>query len=184
MSGSCCPDSGESVKNEQGTLIDACCELHPPQKCGPAKCPECGQLGKSVQQITLGALLKPEKRPEIPKQKEFCFCRNTACAVVYFVPDRVLFQKDDLSVPVGLKEPKNPKAPVCYCFGWTPEKIQAEIRTTGKSSAIDQIKAQVKASNCYCEVTNPQGSCCLGNVSQAVVGSGEEGAKLGRGGGV
>ncbi len=168
MSGSCYPDSGDSVKNEQDTITEVCCELHPPQKCGPTKCPECGELGKTVQRITLGALLKPEKRSGIPKQKEFCFCRSAPCAVVYFVPDRVLFRKDDLSVPVGLKEPQNPTAPVCYCFGWTPEKIQAEIRNTGKSTVIDQIKAQVQAGNCYCEITNPQGSCCLGNVSQAV----------------
>jgi len=88
--------------------------------------------------------------------------------VVYFRANEVLFQKDDLTVPVGPKEPGNTKTPVCYCFGWTPEKIQAEIKETGKSTAIDQIKAQVRAGNCYCEVTNPQGSCCLGNVSQAV----------------
>ena len=35
---------------------------------------------------------------------------------------------------------------------WTPEKIRAEIESTGKSAAIEQIKAQVKADNCYCEV--------------------------------
>jgi len=87
---------------------------------------------------------------------------------VYFILERALFRKADLSVPVGLKEPQNLKAPVCYCFGWTPEKIQAEIRNTGKSTVIEQIKAQVQAGNCYCEITNPQGSCCLGNVSQAV----------------
>lgn len=168
MSGSCCPDSGNSVKNEQITITKACCEVHPPQKCGPAKCPECGELGKTVQRITLGALLKPARRPEIRKEKEFCFCKNASCDVVYFIPQRVLFQKDDLSVPVGLKEPQNPKAPVCYCFGWTPEKIHAEIQATGQSTVMDKIKAQIKAANCYCEVTNPQGSCCLGNVSRAV----------------
>jgi len=82
-------------------------------------------------------------------------------------------------VPVGLKEQANPNAPVCYCFGWTPQKIVGEIETTGKSTAIDRIKAQVKAGNCYCEVTNPQGACCLGNVAQAVK---EAKAVLGKGG--
>ncbi|MBI4431739.1 MAG: copper chaperone Copz family protein [Candidatus Omnitrophica bacterium] len=168
MSRGCCPDYETSPKAPQETVTEVCCELHPPQKCGPAKCPECGELGKTVQRITLGALLRPEKRPEIPKQKEFCFCRSATCAIVYFAPDRVLFRKDDLSVAVGLKEPQDPAAPVCYCFGWTPEKIQAEIRNTGKSTVTDQIKAQVKAGNCYCEVTNPQGTCCLGDVSKAV----------------
>ncbi|MBI4357991.1 MAG: copper chaperone Copz family protein [Candidatus Omnitrophica bacterium] len=168
MSGDCCSKPQDSPENPSDVMTEACCELHPPQKCSSAKCPECGALGKTVRKITLGALLKPESRPRIPTQDEFCFCRTPTCDVVYFRPNEVLFRKDDLTVPVGLKEPDDPNAPVCYCYGWTPEKIRSEIKETGKSTAIDQIKAQVKAGNCYCEVTNPQGSCCLGNVSQAV----------------
>ncbi|MBI3088155.1 MAG: (2Fe-2S)-binding protein [Candidatus Omnitrophica bacterium] len=118
--------------------------------------------------ITLGALLKPEARPRIPAQEVFCFCKTASCEVVYFCDGQALFRKDDLARPVGLKEPGDSTAPVCYCFGWTPQKIRAEIEATGKSTAIEQIKAQVKAGNCYCEVTNPQGSCCLGNVAKTV----------------
>lgn len=147
---------------------ETCCDLHPPTKCGPTKCPSCGELGKPVGRITLGALVKPGCRTRIPRGDEFCFCRNTTCNTVYFLPGEVLFHKEDLSVRIGLKEPRDATALVCYCFDWTPEKILAEIRETGKSTAIEQIKTQVKAGNCYCEVTNPQGSCCLGNVSQAV----------------
>lgn len=168
MSGNCCTNSKDPVKEEKGTFTEACCEFHPPQRSGPAKCPECRELGKTVQRITLGALIRPEKRPAIPAGKEFCFCRGERCDVVYFLRDKVLFRKADLSVRVGLKEPEDPMVPVCYCFGWTPQKIQAEIRNTGKSTVMDQIKAQVQAGNCYCEMTNPQGSCCLGNVSKAV----------------
>jgi len=113
-------------------------------------------------------LLKPESRPRIPLQEEFYFCRTTTCEVVYFRPEEALFRKEDLAVKVGLKEPNDPAAPVCYCFGWTPEKIWAEVQATGKSTVVDQIKAQVKAGNCYCEVTNPQGSCCLGNVASTI----------------
>ena len=149
-------------------MSEACCEFHPPTICGPAKCPACGALGKPVKRITLGVLLKPEARPRIPLQEEFCFCRTATCDVVYFRPGEVLFRKVDLSVKVGLKEPGESTAPVCYCFGWTPQKIRDEIQTTGKSTTADQIKAQVKAGNCYCEVTNPQGSCCLGNISAVV----------------
>lgn len=150
------------------TEMESCCEVHPPTTCGPTKCPVCGSLGKPVKRLTLGALLKPEARARIPAQEEFCFCRTAECEVVYFRPNEALFRKNDLRVQVGLKEPENPHAPVCYCFGWTPHKILAEIEATWVSTVIDQIKAQVKAGNCYCEVTNPQGSCCLGNVSQAV----------------
>jgi len=113
-------------------------------------------------------LLKSERRPQIPVQDEFCFCKTSTCEVVYFLPGRPLFRKEALSVRVGLKEPDDPTVPACYCFGWTPQKIQAELETTGQSTVIDQIKTQIKVGNCYCEVTNPQGSCCLGNVAKVV----------------
>ena len=166
MSSSCCPPSPGSESKE--IVEETCCEFHPPQKCGPEKCPQCQELGKTVKRITLGSLVRPERRPQIPLQDEFCFCRNPNCDVVYLRPNEIIFRKDDLRVKVGLKESGDPTVPVCYCFGWTPQKIQAEMKATGKTTAIEQIKAQVKAGNCYCEVTNPQGSCCLGNVSQVV----------------
>ena len=150
------------------TEQEICCELHPPQICPPTPCPVCGQRGKTVGRLTLGALLKADRRAQIPNQQECCFCKTPTCEVVYFLPGRPLFRKVDLSVQVGIKEPGDPTAPVCYCFGWTPQKIQAELETTGHSPVIERIKAQGKAGNCYCEVTNPQGSCCLGNVSKAV----------------
>jgi hypothetical protein len=121
-----------------------------------------------VGRLTLGALLKPDRRPQIPNQPEFCFCRTPTCEVVYFTSGRAVFRKDDLAGRVGLKEPDDPAVPGCYCFGWTPEKIRAEVATTGRNTVVERIKAQVKAGNCYCEVTNPQGSCCLGNVAKAV----------------
>ncbi|MBI4354851.1 MAG: copper chaperone Copz family protein [Candidatus Omnitrophica bacterium] len=163
MSQACCPNP-ESTP----TAVESCCELHPPIACGPTTCPACGALGRPVKRLTLGALLTPAARARIPRQEEFCFCRTATCDVVYFRPGEALFRQADLSVDVGLKEPHQPSAPVCYCFGWTPQKIRAEIEATDKSTVIEQIKAQVKAGNCYCEVTNPQGSCCLGNVAKAV----------------
>lgn len=150
------------------STVESCCELHPPQACPPTPCPACGERGKTVGRLTLGALLKADRRPQIPNRQAFCFCKTATCDVVYFLPGRAVFRKDDLSVRVGLKEPSDPTVPVCYCFGWTPENIRAELEVTGHSTVIDQIKTQVKAGNCYCEVTNPQGSCCLGNVAQAV----------------
>ena len=46
--------------------------------------------------------------------------------------------------------------------------IRVEIERTGKSTVPGQVKAQIKADNCYCEVTNPQGSCCLGNIAAVI----------------
>lgn len=163
MNQSGCP-SPESASS----ATESCCELHPPQPCPPTPCPACRQRGNAVGRLTLGALLKPDRRPHIPNQPGFYFCKTATCDVVYFLLGRPLFRKDDLSVRVGLKAPDDPTVPLCYCFGWTSQKIRAEIEATGKSTAVEQITAHVKAGNCYCEVTNPQGSCCLGNVAQAV----------------
>jgi len=164
MGQGCCPSS-----KPEPTGVESCCDLHPPTKCSPTPCPACGKTGKMVARLTLGALLKPDRRPAIPtQQEESCFCPTPTCEVVYFLPGDALFHKDDLSVQVGLKEPGDPAVPACYCFGWTPQKIQAEIAATGRSTLIEQIKAQARVGNCYCEVTNPQGSCCLGNVAKAV----------------
>ncbi len=43
-----------------------------------------------------------------------------------------------------------------------------EIRSTGKSTVAERITAEVKAGNCACEVKNPSGKCCLGDVTRAV----------------
>ncbi|MCK9905406.1 hypothetical protein MXD63_36140, partial [Frankia sp. Cpl3] len=37
-------------------------------------------------------------------------------------------------------------------------------------SYVDRIKTQVQAGRCACEIHNPQGTCCLGNVSAFVRG--------------
>jgi len=56
--------------------------------------------------------------------------------------------------------------PVCYCFGFTRRDIHDEIAETGRSRIAEQISAEVKAGNCACEVKNPSGKCCLGNVTR------------------
>lgn len=72
----------------------------------------------------------------------------------------------DVRRPVTQKDPAH--APVCYCFGFTPAMIREELVATGKSTVIERIAAEMKADFCACEIRNPQGSCCLGNVKAAV----------------
>ena len=57
---------------------------------------------------------------------------------------------------------------MCYCFGYTEKSIWEEIRRTGRSTAPQTIAAHVKAGRCGCEVNNPGGSCCLGEVNRVV----------------
>lgn len=93
---------------------------------------------------------------------EHRFCPTPDCSVVYFGGDEV-FLREDLTVPVFQKEPPGERT-VCYCFGITETAIRRELDATGLSSAADRVTALVKAGRCACEVKNPQGSCCLGNL--------------------
>ena len=161
----CCCDSGGSKRID---VSKSCCESNASPSRSLSKCPECTDPGKKVLRVTLEALIKPGKRSEIPMKGDFYFCKNEACPVVYFLSDRAIFRKDDLSVMVGIKEPQSPAAPVCYCFDWTRARIEEEIKRTGKSSALEEIKAKIKAGQCSCATANPQGSCCLGDVTNVV----------------
>jgi hypothetical protein len=87
--------------------------------------------------------------------------------VVYFPfdPQAPTFRREDLLVRVGAKEKGDP-IPVCYCFGFTRKDIRDEITETGHSTVAERITAEVKAGNCACEVKNPSGKCCLGDVTR------------------
>ena len=57
---------------------------------------------------------------------------------------------------------------VCYCFEESEEKIRAELRDHGRSRAVERVRARIAARECACEVKNPRGVCCLGDLIAAV----------------
>lgn len=114
--------------------------------------------------------LKHQAKPghlETVEIGSFNFCRTAKCDVVYFNERGVVLVKADVRQRVGLKETKDP-VPLCYCFGFTEAMVREEIRATGRCTIPRRIAAEIKAGNCACEIRNPQGSCCLGNVNAAV----------------
>lgn len=148
-----------------------CCATQPAETAEPAAqikadCPGCGQPGKPVERITLKHMVRPEFLERVNKPG-FQFCRSAHCDVVYFHPDGDTLRKADVRERVGLKETEDP-VPVCYCFGFTEKMIFEEVRATGKCTIPQRITAEIKAGHCACEIRNPQGSCCLGNVNAAV----------------
>ncbi|WP_206915907.1 putative iron-sulfur cluster-binding metallochaperone [Alicyclobacillus suci] len=143
--------------------MDNCCQV-PDAKFASVSCPSCHQNGKRVQLITLKALLTPSALPNLNPALSYAFCSNANCAVVYFSEEQT-FDKDNLKVPVFQKEGAM-DVPVCYCFGWTRERIVEAIHNN--QNPVQYITEQVQAERCGCEVNNPQGSCCLGNVTTFV----------------
>jgi len=99
---------------------------------------------------------------------QYYFCDASDCELVYFALDTEAprFRREDLMVRVGAKETADP-IPICYCFGFTRQDIWDEIRSTGKSTVAERITTEVKAGHCACEVKNPSGKCCLGDVTRA-----------------
>jgi hypothetical protein len=131
-------------------------------------CKECGNKGRTVKKITLKSLIEESKLRNIKNFQGFFICEALACDVVYFNNERdVYLHKKDIKVRVGIKETRG-SIPVCYCFGWTQERIFNQIKLLGYSTAVQKISAKIKAGECACEINNPSGRCCLGEVSKVV----------------
>lgn len=147
-------------------MDDCCRHLQPgPEQMQPERCHSCKQPGKPVARETVEALIKPEFRDTV-NGRASAFCETPTCPVVYYAADGWQALKTQLRVRVGLKETEDP-IPVCYCFNVTEHMIREEVAQTGRSTASARIRAEVKSGNCRCEVENPSGQCCLGEVIQA-----------------
>ncbi len=130
----------------------------------PGLCPACGQKGKSVATLTVKNLVGDHGR--VIAAASYSFCRTKDCDVVYF-SDRGVFHKTDIKVRIGTKEEDDP-IPLCYCFGYTRENVRTDIERRGSTEIPDRIKAEIQGGFCACEVKNPSGDCCLGNVMKAI----------------
>jgi len=94
----------------------------------------------------------------------FRFCAEPSCDVAYFHPETgERFLRSDVRVRIGQKEITPPRL-VCYCFDHTVEEIEAQVAETGTSRIADDITEKCRQGLDRCEETNPQGSCCLGDV--------------------
>lgn len=132
-----------------------------------ALCPESQSVGSKVGLITVKALLTAAALHRLDGSA-YRFCPDPGCDVVYF--DRAagsIFREHDLRTRVGLKEREDP-VPICYCFDVTEADLRSEIATRGSTAVPAMIAAEVRTGHCACEVRNPQGTCCLGNLSKAV----------------
>ena len=150
----CPPEAGSSS-----------CDLR--QESEISRCPTCGQRGKAVDTATLKALLSVSLMEIRPVA--YYFCRTVACPAVYFAAaGGQQFTEASLRERVHQKHPDEDDVFVCYCFRHAPATIKAELIETGRTDVTEAITAGIQAGKCACEIRNPQGSCCLGNVRAVV----------------
>ena len=79
-----------------------------------------------------------------------------------------LFAPDAVERIRFIKQAQEDPIPICYCFGHTVASAREEIARTGHSTVVARITAEIHAGHCACEIKNPAGSCCLGDVSRVV----------------
>ncbi len=136
-------------------------------------CPSCAQNTRAVKAVTLRSLLSSTAMPTAGDLEGFRFCPTASCEVVYFRPeDGQRFASNSLTVPVFQKSESVDRL-VCYCFDHSVDEISKEIEREGTSGAIESITLKCRNGEDHCPETNPQGSCCLGNV-RAVVKAAQE----------
>lgn len=128
-------------------------------------CPACQASGKPVEVLTIKALLTASALQRF-EPADYRFCAAPECDLVYFAQDGPAFRTADIRVRIWQKEPPGRRM-LCYCFGENEAEMTAEIDRIGHSSAADRIRRHIEARRCACEVRNPKGSCCLGDVMAA-----------------
>ena len=95
--------------------------------------------------------------------RRYRFCGTPDCPVVYFA------EGGGQSFTVAeVRERVFQKAPgddvfVCYCFRHTRGALR-RATAAGRTAVLEDIEAGIRAGQCACELRNPQGACCLGNV--------------------
>ncbi len=134
----------------------------------PWLCPHCGIEGKEVKPVTVLSLLTDDARARLSRDDGLRLCPTPACDVSYYHPEtRELFGLEDVRVSIGQKQGGSPHT-ICYCFNHTAEDIEAEVAREGTSRIPDAIREKCAQGQNRCEESNPQGSCCLGDVNRAV----------------
>jgi hypothetical protein len=99
--------------------------------------------------------------------ESYRFCADRGCRVVYYGDEGTRFTVDDVREPVTTKTQGDAR-PICYCFGFSEGDARKEIERTGQSTIPATVSGLIKAGMCACEVRNPAGSCCLGDVNRII----------------
>ncbi|MCC6457955.1 MAG: hypothetical protein IT328_23575 [Caldilineaceae bacterium] len=157
MTDACCcpPEAGNAVCDRSAETLQR------PRRATNV-CPVCGMKGKPVQGQTVKTLLSVSLRAV--QAVEYLFCKSRTCPVVYFsLNGEQTFTTAQIRERVYQKEPTSGDVLVCYCF----RHSAGDIRTASPAAhtaIIDDINTGISAGQCACDLRNPQGACCLGNV--------------------
>jgi hypothetical protein len=154
----CCavPGSREAcaiVVDKEIPNTDSCCSM-------------CEKEGRPVELQTVVHQVKHEHF-DCVNGESYRFCADRSCRVVYYGDEGTRFTVDDVRELVTTKTQGDAR-PICCCFGFSEGDARKEIEHTGQSTIPATVSGLIKAGMCACEVRNPAGSCCLGDVNRII----------------
>ncbi|MDH5506039.1 MAG: hypothetical protein OEZ02_02325 [Anaerolineae bacterium] len=130
-------------------------------------CPHCQTKGKSVDTQTVKAQLAVSL--ETLRSNQYRFCAAARCPVVYYAEDvPQIYTEKDLRQRVFQKAGRDLNVTICYCFSMTLADLKSNNLQPPAITAIERVNAGIQAGQCACDIRNPQGSCCLGNLRAAL----------------
>jgi hypothetical protein len=134
--------------------------IREPEFDGRAYCPRCGSLGVSVGEAVLDRHVQPPSRSRLGDSA--WFCGFAKCDVAYFDLLERVVEVAELREAVY---PKDPSAPICACFQFTRDEIEADLRD-GSPRRVRELLAKSKSSEAHCAALAADGQCCMAEVQR------------------
>jgi len=131
-----------------------------PEPTGRAYCPRCGSLGTPVSSVVLDRHVQVQSRPQLGEPA--WFCGFPKCDVAYFDLFERVVAVGELQFAVY---PKDSAMPLCACFGFTLEDIEADVRM-GTPLRIRDLLGKSKSADAQCHTVAADGQCCLREVQR------------------
>ncbi|MBT9555537.1 MAG: cation transporter [Myxococcales bacterium] len=139
-----------------------------PGRSHPASCPECGEVGRTVNAATIVAQVRLDPVPATVEPGTWRVCRSPRCRVVYFHGTQVLSRGATLVTP--FHKSSDPDRLVCFCFRYTARAVLDDHAAHGRSTIAADIRSRCGRGEQDCIRKNPEGRCCLGNVGALLDG--------------
>lgn len=90
------------------------------------------------------------------------FCEFDRCEVAYFDLMERSVPVTELMSPIY---PKDPAAPICPCFGFTWDDIEADL-SEAAPTRIRELLAKSESSDANCQTLAANGRCCMTEVQR------------------
>jgi len=123
-------------------------------------CPRCGSAGTSALRAAFEHNVPPEARRSLAATTYFC--STPTCPIAYFDAFEATVPADALNHPVY---PKDPRAPLCACFGLTIDAVENDI-ADGTPTRIRALLAKSKSPDAHCAELSPTGRSCIADVQR------------------